>query len=121
MKTHRGFLMVWALAGITVILILAGSVALTLSQAMRRGREVRMEIATDEALIAQEALEQGKAAVRFGTPLSIPGDIERNGRTYRVDFHQEETAVEGAVVIRLSCEVTHESGETYRAETLVDR
>lgn len=31
MKTHRGFLMVWALAGITVILILAGSVALTLS------------------------------------------------------------------------------------------
>ena len=41
MKTHRGFLMVWALAGITVILILAGSVALTLSQAMRR--EVRME------------------------------------------------------------------------------
>ena len=27
MKTHRGFLMVWALAGITVILILAGSVA----------------------------------------------------------------------------------------------
>ena len=62
MKTHRGFLMVWALAGITVILILAGSVALTLSQAMRR--EVRMEIATDEALIVQEALEQGKAAVR---------------------------------------------------------
>ena len=55
MKTHRGFLMVWALAGITVILILAGSVALTLSQAMRR--EVRMEIATDEALIVQEALE----------------------------------------------------------------
>ena len=49
MKTHRGFLMVWALAGITVILILVGSVALTLSQAMRR--EVRMEIATDEALI----------------------------------------------------------------------
>ena len=117
MKTHRGFLMVWVLVGITVILILAGSVALTLSQAMRR--EVRMEIATDEALIVQEALEQGKAAVRFGTPLSIPGDIERNGRTYRVDFHQEET--EGAAVIRLSCEVTHESGETYRAETLVDR
>ncbi|MDD7073144.1 MAG: type II secretion system protein [Dialister sp.] len=119
MKTHRGFLMVWALAGITVILILAGSVALTLSQAMRR--EVRMEIATDEALIVQEALEQGKAAVRFGTPLSILRDIERNGRMYRVDFHQEETAVEGAAVIRLSCEVTHESGETYRAETLVDR
>ena len=59
MKTHRGFLMVWALAGITVILILAGSVALTLSQAMRR--EVRMEIATDEALIVQEALEQGES------------------------------------------------------------
>ena len=118
MKTHRGFLMVWVLAGITVILILAGSVALTLSQAMRR--EVRMEIATDEALIVQEALEQGKAAVRFGTPLSISkGDVVRNGRTYRVDFHQEET--EGAAVIRLSCEVTHESGETYRAETLVDR
>lgn len=120
MKTHRGFLMVWALAGITVILILAGSVALTLSQAMRR--EVRMEIATDEALIVQGALEQGKAAVRFGTPLSISkGDVVRNGRTYRLDFHQEETAVEGADVIRLSCEVTHESGETYRAETLVDR
>ena len=119
MKTHRGFLMVWVLAGVTVILILAGSVALTLSQAMRR--EVRMEIATDEALIVQEALEQGKAAVRFHAPLSIPGDIERNGRTYRVDFHQEETLMEGAGVIRLSCEVTHESGETYRAETLVDR
>ena len=120
MKTHRGFLMVWALAGITVILILVGSVALTLSQAMRR--EIRMEIATDEALIVQEALEQGKAAVRFGTPLSISkGDVVRNGRTYRVDLHQEETAVEGAVVIRLSCEVTHESGEIYRAETLVDR
>ena len=118
MKTHRGFLMVWVLAGVTVILILAGSVALTLSQAMRR--EVRMEIATDEALIVQEALEQGKAAVRFGTPLSIPGDMVRNGRTYRVDFY-EETAAEGAAVIRLSCEVTHESGETYRAETLVDR
>ena len=119
MKTHRGFLMVWVLAGITVILILAGSVALTLSQAMRR--EVRMEIATDEALIVQEALEQGKAAVRFGTPLSISrGDMVRNGRTYRVDFY-EETAAEGAAVIRLSCEVTHESGETYRAETLVDR
>ena len=40
MKTHRGFLMVWVLAGVTVILILAGSVALTLSQAMRL--EVRM-------------------------------------------------------------------------------
>ena len=120
MKTHRGFLMVWALAGITVILILTGSVALTLSQAMRR--EVRMEIATDEALIVQEALEQGKAAVRFGTPLSISkGDMVRNGRTYRVDFHQEETAVEGTAVIRLSCEIAHESGETYRAETLVDR
>ncbi len=120
MKTHRGFLMVWVLVGITVILILAGSVALTLSQAMRR--EVRMEIATDEALIVQEALEQGKAAVRFGTPFSISkGDMVRNGRTYRVDFHQEETAVEGADVIRLSCEVTHESRETYRAETLVDR
>lgn len=65
MKTHRGFLMVWALAGITVILILAGSVALTLSQAMRR--EVRMEIATDEALIVQEALEQGEGggALRY--------------------------------------------------------
>ena len=119
MKTHRGFLMVWVLAGVTVILILAGSVALTLSQALRR--EVRMEIATDEVLIVQEALEQGKAAVRFHAPLSIPGDIERNGRTYRVDFHQEETMAEGAGVIRLSCEVTHESGETYRAETLVDR
>ena len=29
--------------------------------------------------------------------------------------------VAGVTVIRLSCEVTHESGETYRAETLVDR
>ena len=83
---------------------------------------LRMEIATDEALIVQEVLEQGKAAVRFGTPLSISKeDVVRNGRKYRVDFHREETAVEGAAVIRLSCEVTHESGETYRAETLVDR
>ena len=84
--------------------------------------QIRTRLAQDEASgKVQEALEQGKAAVRFGTPLSIPGDIERNGRTYRVDLHQEETAVEGAAVIRLSCEVTHESGETYRAETLVDR
>ncbi len=119
MKIHRGFLMVWALAGITVILILSASVALTLSQAMRR--EVRMEIATDEALIVQDVLERGKASVRFGAPLSIPGEIERNGRTYRASFHQEETMAEGAAVIRLFCEVTHESGETYQAETLVDR
>lgn len=66
----------------------------------------------DETLIAQDAMEQMKASVRLGEPVSMPKEIVRNGRTYTVDMTEEPGYVESVPMRRMKAEVSDSSGNS---------
>lgn len=70
---REGFLLVWAAAALAIVMTLGAGVFLSVSVAARR--EAEREISLDETLIAQDAMEQMKASVRLGEPVSMPKEI----------------------------------------------
>ncbi len=117
MRNEKGFIMVWAAAASAVVLMLSATAFFALSSAMRRS--LAMEIAADETMIAQEALEQAKYGHRYGEAFFIPTEVERNGRTYEVHFSKNGKLVEGVSMVELTCEVVHGEG-SFSLATMVE-
>ncbi len=117
MRNEKGFILIWAAVASAVVLMLSTAAFFALSSAMRRS--LAMEIATDETLIAQEALEKAKYGYRFSESFSIPTEVERNGRIYEVYFSETGKTVEGVEMVELTCEVVHEEG-SFALSTMVE-
>lgn len=117
MRNEKGFVMVWAAAASAVVLMLSAAAFFALSSALRR--DLAMEIAADETLIAQEILEGAKYGRRFSESYSAPAEVERNGRTYEIHFSENEKEVSGVAMVELTCEVTH-GEEHFALSTMVE-
>lgn len=85
-----------------------------------RGGKAEREISLDETLIAQDAMEQMKASVRLGEPVSMPKEIVRNGRTYTVDMTEEPVYVESVPMRRMKAEVSDSSGKSVSFSVLME-
>ena len=107
---REGFLLVWAAAALAIVMTLGAGVFLSVSVAARL--EAEREISLDESLIALDAMEQMKASVRLGEPVSMPKEIVRNGRTYTVDMTEEPVYVESVPMRRMKAEVSDSSGNS---------
>ena len=110
---REGFLLVWAAAALAIVMTLGAGVFLSVSVAAR-------EISLDETLIAQDAMEQMKASVRLGEPVSMPKEIVRNGRTYTVDMTEEPVYVESVPMRRMKAEVSDSSGNSVSFSVLME-
>ncbi len=117
MRNQKGFLMVWAAAASAVVLMLSAAAFFALSSALRR--ELAMEIAADETLIAQDALEKAKYGHRFAEAFAIPTEVERNGRTYEVYFSEQGKMVDGVTMVELTCQVVC-GEESFSLSTMVE-
>ena len=117
MRNEKGFLMVWAAAASAVVLMLSAAAFFALSSAMRR--DLAMEIAADETLIAQDILEGAKYGRRFSEPFSVPAEVVRNGRTYEIHFSENEKLLSGVTMTELTCEVTC-GEESFALSTMVE-
>ena len=115
---REGFLLVWAAAALAIVMTLGAGVFLSVSVAARR--EAEREISLDETLIAQDAMEQMKASVRLGEPVSMPKEIVRNGRTYTVDMTEEPVYVESVPMRRMKAEVSDSSGNSVSFSVLME-
>ncbi|WP_302596087.1 hypothetical protein [uncultured Dialister sp.] len=115
---REGFLLVWAAAALAIVMTLGAGVFLSVSVAARR--EAEREISLDETLIAQDAMEQMKASVRLGEPVSMPKEIVRNGRTYTVDMTEEPVYVESVPTRRMKAEVSDSSGKSVSFSVLME-
>lgn len=91
-----------------------------LSVSVAARREAEREISLDETLIAQDAMEQMKASVRLGEPVSMPKEIVRNGRTYTVDMTEEPVYVESVPMRRMKAEVSDSSGNSVSFSVLME-
>lgn len=107
MKRRRGFLLLWVQMASCLLLLLGGSaVALTASAARS---EARAEETAELTLAAEEAMETMKYGERFGGG-AVPGEMERNGRRYRVVSARFPASVNGVSCVEAEVTVTAESG-----------
>ncbi len=114
-----GFLLLWANAAIVVLLLLTGSV---LGLAGMAARQIGYAAsAADRLFLAQSALETMKYNLRFHETIPIAAEEERNGRSYRIAAWIEEVSASGIPMRKLIVEVTDESGEKTRFETLAGK
>lgn len=115
---REGFLLVWAAAALAIVMTLGAGVFLSVSVAAKQ--EAEREISLDETLIAQNAMEQMKASVRLGEPVSMPEEIVRNGRTYTVEMSEEPVYVEAVPMKRMKAEVSDASGKSVSFSVLME-
>ena len=115
---REGFLLVWAAAALAIVMTLGAGVFLSVSVAAKQ--EAEREISLDETLIAQDAMEQMKASVRLGEPVSMPKEIVKNGRTYTVDMTEEPVYVESVPMRRMKAEVSDSSGNSVSFSVLME-
>lgn len=70
----------------------------------------RSQEAADAMLIGQEVMETLKANARFHRGIPVPAEVERNGRTYRVEVQREIEMVEGLPLEMAAVTVGHAGG-----------
>ena len=116
---RKGFLLFWALCGLSAAGVLIAGMAFSLHTALEW--EGKREMALDEALLAQDRMEQAKYYLRFGKGTMPSSErVTRNGRVYQVDIRRQAEEIQGVPMVRIRCRAAGRGSEGFVLETLVE-
>lgn len=115
-EKRPGLLLVWTAIAVSVIFFLGASLLLMTGTAVRYARRSADHV--QAVLIGQKVMEMEKSNARFGTMLSVPDQVVRNGRTFQIDVVRKSHFAEGIRLQNVS--VTVSGGEeTVTLESLL--
>lgn len=115
-EKRTGLLLVWTAIAVSVIFFLGASLLLMSGTAARYARRSADHV--QAVLIGQKVMEMEKSNARFGTMLSVPEQVVRNGRIFQIDVSRKPQAVEGILLQNVSVTVTG-GEETVTFESLL--
>ena len=109
---RKGFLLFWALCGLSAAGVLIAGMAFSLHTALEW--EGKREMALDEALLAQDRMEQAKYYLRFGKGAMPSSErVTRNGRVYQVDIRRQAEEIQGVPMVRVRCRAAGRGSEAF--------